>query len=27
LKVLPVRTLYEASDAIGKRTARIMGRA
>jgi sulfatase maturation enzyme AslB (radical SAM superfamily) len=26
LKVLPVRTLYEASDAIGKRAARIMGR-
>jgi len=27
LKVLPVRTLYEASDAIGKRAARIAGRA
>lgn len=27
LKVLPVKTLYEASDAIGKRTARLMGRA
>lgn len=27
LKVLPVRALYEASDAIGKRAARIAGRA
>lgn len=26
LKVLPVRTLYNASDAVGKRAARIMGR-
>jgi sulfatase maturation enzyme AslB (radical SAM superfamily) len=26
LKVLPVRTLYEASDAVGKRAARIMSR-
>jgi len=26
LKVLPVRTLYEVSDAIGKRTARVMQR-
>jgi len=26
LKVLPVRTLYEVSDAIGKRTARMMRR-
>jgi organic radical activating enzyme len=27
LKVLPVRTIYNASDAIGKRTASILGRA
>ena len=27
LRVLPVRTIYNASDAIGKRTASILGRA
>jgi len=27
LKIIPVRSLYEVSDAIGKRTAKIMGRA
>ena len=26
LKVLPVRTIYQASDAIGKRAAKLMGR-
>src|ERR1043165_4561056 len=26
LKILPLRALYEASDAIGKQTARLMGR-